>query len=292
MLLRRIARPLFASWFLSEGVDALRRPAAHVDVARGAVGRLTSAVPAGALGGALEPYRHPSDRQLSTVVRVHGGATALAALMLATGRAPRTSALTLAALTLPLAAADAPASRSERGHLGEQEKKERRARFLRGLSLTGAALIVAADTAGRPGMRWRVEHARATRATTAKVAAAAASAVAGKKSADAKKVVVVQHAAATRKSVGKKAAAAQKAVAAQTAAAVTTAAAAQRTAAAATKAAAKKAAAAQKVAAARAAAEAKRVAAAQKAARTSASKATKASKAASKKAAPATAAAR
>jgi hypothetical protein len=27
MLLRRIARPLFASWFLSEGVDALRRPA-------------------------------------------------------------------------------------------------------------------------------------------------------------------------------------------------------------------------------------------------------------------------
>jgi uncharacterized membrane protein YphA (DoxX/SURF4 family) len=264
MLLRRIARPLFASWFLSEGVDALRRPAAHLAVARGAVGRLTTVVPQGALGGSLDAYRHPSDRQLSTVVRVHGGATAFAALMLATGRAPRAAALTLAALTLPLAAADAPASRSERGHLSEQEKKERQARFLRGLSLTGAALIVAADTAGRPGMRWRVEHARATRATTAKVAAAAASAVAGKKSADAKKAVVARQADA-KKVVAKKAAAAQKAVAAQAAAAATTAAAAQRTAAAAQKAAAtQKAAAAQKLAAAQKAAAAKRPGAAKR----------------------------
>ncbi|WP_282945517.1 DoxX family protein [Cellulomonas endometrii] len=218
MLLRRIARPLFASWFLSEGVDALRRPAEHVAVARGAVDRLTSVVPAGALGGALDAYRHPSDRQLSTVVRVHGGATAFAALMLATGRAPRAAALTLAALTLPLAAADAPASRSERGHLSEQEKKERKSRFLRGLSLSGAALIVAADTAGRPGMRWRVEHARATRATTAKVAAAAATAAAGKTSAGAKKAVVAQQAAvkkAVTTKAAQKAAAAQKQAAAQ-----------------------------------------------------------------------------
>ncbi|WP_454049354.1 DoxX family protein [Cellulomonas sp. Marseille-Q8402] len=186
MLLRRIARPLFASWFLSEGVDALRRPAAHVAVARGAVDRLTSSVPSGALGGALDAYRHPSDAQLTTVVRAHGAATALAALLLATGRAPRAAALALAALTLPLAAADAPASRKERAHLSEQDKKERKARFLRGLSMSGGALIAAADTAGRPGVRWRVEHARATRAATAKAAAAAATAAAAKKAASKK----------------------------------------------------------------------------------------------------------
>ncbi|GEL45118.1 hypothetical protein CHO01_02340 [Cellulomonas hominis] len=172
MLLRRIARPLFASWFLGEGVDALRHPAAHVAVARGAVDRLTAAVPAGALGGALDAYRHPTDRQLTAVVRAHGGATALAAVLLATGRAPRTAALTLAALTLPLAAADGPASRKERARLGEHDKKERRARFLRALSLSGGALIAAADTAGRPGVRWRVENARATKAAVAKAAAA------------------------------------------------------------------------------------------------------------------------
>jgi uncharacterized membrane protein YphA (DoxX/SURF4 family) len=183
MLLRRIARPLFASWFLSEGVDALRHPDAHVAVARGAVDRLTATVPAGALGGALDAYRHPSDSQLTTVVRVHGGATALAAFLLATGRAPRAAALTLAALTLPLAAADAPASRKERAHLSDHDKAERKSRFLRGLSMSGAALIAAADTAGRPGVRWRVEHARATRAATAKAAAAATTAAAAKKAA-------------------------------------------------------------------------------------------------------------
>ncbi|MEN1976837.1 MULTISPECIES: DoxX family protein [unclassified Cellulomonas] len=173
MLLRRIARPLFASWFLSEGVDALRRPSAHVPVARDAVERLNASVPRGALGGALDAYRHPSDAQLTTLVRAHGGATALAALLLATGRAPRAAALALAALTLPLAAADAPPSRKERAHLDAEQKKARKARFLRGLSLTGGALIAAADTAGRPSVRWRVEHARATRAAAASAAGAA-----------------------------------------------------------------------------------------------------------------------
>lgn len=173
MLLRRIARPLFASWFLSEGVDALRHPSAHVPVARDAVERLARSVPRGALGGALDAYRHPTDSQLTAVVRAHGGATALAALLLATGRAPRAAALALAALTLPLAAADAPASRRERAQLDAEQKKARRARFLRGLSLSGGALIAAADTAGRPSVRWRVEHARATRAAAATASSAA-----------------------------------------------------------------------------------------------------------------------
>jgi uncharacterized membrane protein YphA (DoxX/SURF4 family) len=119
-------------------------------------------------------------------VRVHGGATALAALLLATGRAPRAAALALAALTLPVAAAESPGSRSERKHQSPEEKRERRSRFLRGLSLSGGALIAAADTAGRPSVRWRVEHARATRAAVAQASAAAAQASAAKDAVTAK----------------------------------------------------------------------------------------------------------
>lgn len=180
MLLRRIARPLFASWFLTEGIDAVRHPAPHVEVARDALGRSAAMLPEGALGP-LERYRRPSERELTLLVRAHGAATALAALMLATGRAPRTAALALAGLTLPLAAADAPdrhrphlPRRTQTAHDAAEkaEKHERRRRFVRSLALTGGALIAAADTAGRPGLVWRVEHARATRAAVEKAGAA------------------------------------------------------------------------------------------------------------------------
>ncbi len=179
MLLRRIARPLFASWFLTEGIDTVRRPVPHVEVAREALARATSTVPAGLLGP-LERYRHPGDRDLTTVVRAHGAATVVAAVLLATGRAPRTAALVLAGLTLPLAAAHAPAL-PHRGHgtprraRTEQDRAERREqsrRFVRALAFSGGALLAAADTAGRPGLVWRVEHARATRAAAEKVGAA------------------------------------------------------------------------------------------------------------------------
>ncbi|HEY0188277.1 MAG TPA: DoxX family protein [Cellulomonas sp.] len=183
MLLRRIARPLFASWFLSEGLDAVRHPGPHVEAARGALDRFGAVLPAGARDG-LERLRDPADRQLTRAVRAHGAATALAALLLATGRAPRSAALVLAGLTLPLAVADAP----ERPHLhvgpigrgggtaedAAAERARRRARtqrLVRSLAFTGGALLVAADTEGRPGLAWRVEHARATRLAAERAAA-------------------------------------------------------------------------------------------------------------------------
>jgi uncharacterized membrane protein YphA (DoxX/SURF4 family) len=190
MLLRRIARPLFASWFLSEGIDAVRHPGPHVEVARGALDRVAAVVPAGSLGS-FERYRHPSDKELTLVVRAHGAATTVAAVLLATGKAPRTAALVLAGLTLPLAAADAPdlphrptlrrgTSGAGSGHdeVARAEKKVRTQRFVRSLAFAGGALLAAADTAGRPGLAWRVEHARATRAAAEK-ATAAKEAVAG-----------------------------------------------------------------------------------------------------------------
>lgn len=170
MLLRRIARPMFASWFLSEGMDALRHPAAHATIARESVRTVANAVPRGALGGALVRFRSPSDRNITRLVRAHGAATAGAALLLATGRAPRASALALAGLTLPVAAASAP--RRSRGSAGSggaagtdrAARKARRERFVRSLAFAGGALLVAADTAGRPSVRWQVDKARERRA--------------------------------------------------------------------------------------------------------------------------------
>lgn len=142
MLLRRLARPLFATAFVAEGVDAARDPEPHVDRVEEAWRRLQPRL------GLPDP---PSREDLTTLARVHGVATAAAAGMLALGRLPRTSALVLALLTLPRAVVEAPV-----GDGGT----ERLSRFLSTLTLAGGALLAAGDTAGRPGMAWRVQHAR------------------------------------------------------------------------------------------------------------------------------------
>lgn len=149
MLLRRTARPLLATWFLYEGFGALRKPAEHVTTARGPVDQVTRR--AGLT-------RSLSDRELGLIVRVHGGVTVLAALNLAFGRAPRTAALLLAALSVPLAIAHQPFTPSS------VPRAERVDGFVRNLGGIGAALLAAVDREGKPGMAWRLEHARTQRA--------------------------------------------------------------------------------------------------------------------------------
>lgn len=149
MLTRLIARPLLAAWFVTEGVDAVRRPAEHVERMRQAWRRLATRVE-----GLPEV---PSPDVLRTVVKAHGAATAAAGLMLALGKAPRLSALALAALTVPVAAADAP-SRAQLTAGAERS-------FVRDLGMVGGALLAATDRGGRPSVAWRVQHARERAAT-------------------------------------------------------------------------------------------------------------------------------
>ncbi len=167
MLLRRIARPLFASWFVSQGLDALRHPAAHAQVVRDGIDGLRTRVPAtardkapAALGTALDGDL--SDRQLATLTQAHGAAMVVAGALLALGRAPRTASLALAGLTVPLVLVNLPVGR--RGALGAEEKKARTERLVRALSFTGGAVLAGVDLEGRPGVTWRVQHARADRA--------------------------------------------------------------------------------------------------------------------------------
>jgi uncharacterized membrane protein YphA (DoxX/SURF4 family) len=164
VLLRLIARPLFASWFVAEGVDALRHPALHATAGReglaalhGHVGRFPGL--SQALDSALTSV---SDRQLGLVVRAHGAATVVAAGALATGKAPRTAGLTLAVLTVPIVVASLPSRRS-----GGEAEALRRRRFWSSVTALGGALLAAGDLAGRPGVAWRIQAAHEARAAAA-----------------------------------------------------------------------------------------------------------------------------
>ncbi|GIG40143.1 DoxX family membrane protein [Cellulomonas phragmiteti] len=167
MLLRRLARPLFASWFVSQGLDALRHPGTHAQVVRDGLDGLRTRVPASARSSAPAPVaalldHDLSDRQLATVAQAHGAAVLVAGSMLAAGRAPRAAALALAGLTVPLVLVNLPVGR--RGGLTAAEKKARTERLVRALSFAGGAVLVGVDLEGRPGVSWRVQHARADRA--------------------------------------------------------------------------------------------------------------------------------
>lgn len=153
MLLRRLARPVFATWFASEGLDALRHPGSHVVAARAVLDRVEGAAPNARI--AL------TDTQLTGAVRAHGAAMVLAATMLAVGRAPRTAALALAGLTVPLVLVNMPA-RGPRP-VDPVEKAERRERLVRALAFTAGAVLVGVDHEGRPGLRWRLADAHERR---------------------------------------------------------------------------------------------------------------------------------
>lgn len=157
MVLRNIARPLLASWFVASGVQAARKPDEHVQAAKQGSGLVTKALGA-------EPL---SEKQVTTLVRAHGVALAAAGTMLALGKAPRTSAVALALLTVPLAVVNQPFVPAG----GDREERARR--FVGNLGAIGAALIAGADTEGRPSVSWRVQQARAAR-VAAKAARASA----------------------------------------------------------------------------------------------------------------------
>jgi len=153
MLSRRIARPMLATWFVVEGIDACRRPAPHVGRMRAAWRGLASRA---------DLPQPPPDDTLRTVIRLHGAATAVAGLLLALGKAPRLAACSLAVLTIPLAVLDAPnrgAAAATPAPAGERPARA----LIRDLSLIGGAAIAALDREGHPSLGWRVQHARVDR---------------------------------------------------------------------------------------------------------------------------------
>lgn len=149
-LLRFVARSLFASYFVAEGIKAVTKPAELAPDAE----RFTSSV---------TPFIQrvvPADvaayvpEKAETWVRLSGAAQILGGAMYATGLGRRLGALLLAkasVLNLAIALPDKGAPKAA--------KDAARPEVLRNAALLGAAILAAQDTEGRPSIAWRAEHA-------------------------------------------------------------------------------------------------------------------------------------
>ncbi|MGW0364596.1 DoxX family membrane protein [Streptomyces sp. NPDC002990] len=141
-VLRKLARPLLAAPFVTGGLRSLRRPEVATETAQPVIRAIGKRVPA--LAG--DPQQ---------LVRVTSTIQTAAGLLLATGRAPRLAALTLAATLVPT-------SLTTHAFWTVEDPKERarqRGRFLTDLSALGGLLIAAADTHGKPSLAYRSRHA-------------------------------------------------------------------------------------------------------------------------------------
>lgn len=147
-LTRLIARPMLATEFVAGGINALRNTDVMADRAKPVTDRLVPLLQKAAPNAPV-----PTDPK--TLVRINAGVHIAAGLALATGRAPRLSALTLAATLVPTTVA---------GHRFWEEsdpsaRAAQRTHFLKNVSILGGLVLAGVDTEGRPGLAWRAKHA-------------------------------------------------------------------------------------------------------------------------------------
>ena len=142
---RALARPLLASVFVVDGLDSLRHPEKHAAM--------------------LEPYGAALDKAAETVpglpakrtvlVRVCGGASMAAGVLLAIGKAPRLAAATLAVIGLGSTVVRHPFW-SKKG----EERREELSAFLTRGAVTAGAVFAATDRRGKPSMAWQYQNWR------------------------------------------------------------------------------------------------------------------------------------
>ena len=142
-VLRAFARPMLAASFVLDGVDALTRPARHVE-------RFEKVSPL------LEKVGLPpvliSDARVLT--RACGAVSVAAGLGLATSRAPRTCAAVLAGLNIPLTLVNNPVWAVK----GKEARKAALSGLARGGAVGAGLLLAAVDREGRPSLTWRVAN--------------------------------------------------------------------------------------------------------------------------------------
>ncbi|MGI9156486.1 MAG: DoxX family membrane protein [Marmoricola sp.] len=145
---RLIARPLIATGFVFGAVSALQNTGSVAQRAKPVTDKLVPLIQRTMPGVPV-----PTDPQ--TIVRINSATQIMAALALATGRAPRVSSTVLALSLLPTTVA---------GHAFWKEtdaaaKKTQRLQFAKNLTMLGGVLLAAVDTEGKPGVAWRAGRA-------------------------------------------------------------------------------------------------------------------------------------
>lgn len=142
-VVRRIARPMLASIFVTTGLDGLLHPAARAQHAAPLVKTLTG------------PLNLPNDPEL--MVRANSATMVAAGTMLGLGKLPRLAALALAVSIVPTTYT----SHAFWTVKDPADRAQQKVHFLKNVGLLGGVLLASVDTAGKPGLSYRTRHAHA-----------------------------------------------------------------------------------------------------------------------------------
>lgn len=142
---RSLARVMLSGIFVVSGARTLQNPGRLVPAAKPITDRVTPLIQN------LSP-RVPTDT--ATLVRANAATQLVGGLMLATGKFSRPAALVLAGTLVPATAAGHPFWNND----DPVARNNNQIHFLKNLGLFGGLLLAAADTEGKPGLRWRAGH--------------------------------------------------------------------------------------------------------------------------------------
>lgn len=148
-LSRFLARSLFASAFVLDGVKKVSKPGESAPEAEAFTQRvvplLQKVVPA--------PYSSSVPESAETWVRLAGAAQVAGGTMFATGIGRRLGAVLLAKASILNIAIAMPAKGASK-----EEKEAARPQLWSNIAMLGASVIAARDTQGNPSLSWRAEQ--------------------------------------------------------------------------------------------------------------------------------------
>jgi uncharacterized membrane protein YphA (DoxX/SURF4 family) len=148
-LLRAGARTMLASYFIVNGVKAVRNPDPLVPAAEPVADRVVPLVKK----YAPQQVATVVPEDTASLVRANGAAQVLGGLALASGKGRRLGALLLAGSLVPSTLAKHPFwTRTD-----PEERALDRSQFLKNVSLLGSVLLAAGDTEGRPSLAYRAQ---------------------------------------------------------------------------------------------------------------------------------------
>lgn len=142
---RTAARTLLSAIFVYDGLRAVANSEQYVSQAKRVTDRVAP------LLEKTDP-RLPTDAR--TLVKINGAVQAACGMLLATGYLTRPAAAMLAGTLLPTTVAAHPFWAQD----NPVDRRNHEIHFLKNLGLLGGLLLAAADTSGRPGLRWRASH--------------------------------------------------------------------------------------------------------------------------------------
>jgi putative oxidoreductase len=155
VILRRVARPLLATIFVTGGINALRNAQGHAKAAEPFLNSAFEKV------GDVVPEQVPRDPV--TLVRIDAAVKVGAGLALASGKAPRLAAGLLLGSLVPTTLA----THSFWTIKDPGERQQQQIQFFKNAGLAGGLLLAVSDTHGKPSAAWRARHAAKDVSTSA-----------------------------------------------------------------------------------------------------------------------------